>query len=55
MVDGLAEDHGVTLGPDCHSNAALLPRVPPHGLRIVLAGRPHPPVPGDVPQDHPLR
>ncbi|MFJ1934278.1 hypothetical protein ACIOGZ_16690 [Kitasatospora sp. NPDC088160] len=55
VVDGLDEDRGVTSGPDCHSIAALLPRVPPHGMRIVVAGRPHPPVPGDVPADHPLR
>ncbi|GGZ39342.1 hypothetical protein GCM10010387_36850 [Streptomyces inusitatus] len=55
VVDGLDEDRGVTPGPDCHSIAALLPRVPPYGMRIVVAGRPHPPVPGDVPSDHPLR
>ncbi|MFH9754968.1 hypothetical protein [Streptomyces griseus] len=55
VVDGLDEDHGVTAGPDCHSIAALLPRTPPHGMRIIVAGRPHPPVPGDVPGDHPLR
>ncbi|MCC3772063.1 hypothetical protein K6I34_005352, partial [Streptomyces sp. UNOC14_S4] len=46
VVDGLDEDRGVTSGPDCHSIAALLPRVPPHGMRVVVAGRPHPPVPG---------
>ncbi len=55
VVDGLDEDHGVTAGPDCHSIAALLPRTPPHGMRIIVAGRPHPPVPDDVPGDHPLR
>ncbi|MFF8641115.1 hypothetical protein [Streptomyces sp. NPDC015345] len=55
VVDGLDEDRGVTAGPDGHSIAALLPRVPPHGMRIVVAGRPHPPVPGDVHADHPLR
>ncbi|WP_157031897.1 hypothetical protein [Kitasatospora cheerisanensis] len=55
VVDGLDEDRGVRPGPDCHSIAALLPRTPPHGLRLVLAGRPHPPVPGDVPPGHPLR
>ncbi len=54
VVDGLDEDHGVTAGPDCHSIAALLPRTPPHGMRIIVAGRPHPPVPDDVPGDHPL-
>ncbi|POX51653.1 hypothetical protein C3489_19470 [Streptomyces sp. Ru71] len=55
VVDGLDEDRGVTAGPDCHSIAALLPRVPPHGMRVIVAGRPHPPVPGDVPPGHPLR
>ncbi|MFI5527832.1 hypothetical protein ACIA8O_04665 [Kitasatospora sp. NPDC051853] len=55
VVDGLDEDRGVTAGPESHSIAALLPRVPPHGMRIVLAGRPHPPVPEDVAPDHPLR
>ncbi|MET9769216.1 hypothetical protein [Streptomyces sp. NPDC006415] len=54
VVDGLDEDHGVTAGPGCHSIAALLPRTPPHGMRIIVAGRPHPPVPDDVPGDHPL-
>ncbi|MEW2626219.1 hypothetical protein [Streptomyces sp. NPDC048106] len=55
VVDGLDEDRGVTAGPDGHSIAALLPRVPPHGMRVIVAGRPHPPVPGDVHADHPLR
>ncbi|MFE9905010.1 hypothetical protein [Streptomyces achromogenes] len=55
VVDGLDEDRGVTAGPDGHSIAALLPRVPPHGMRVIVAGRPHPPVPGDVHGDHPLR
>ncbi|MFD5562869.1 hypothetical protein [Kitasatospora griseola] len=55
VIDGLDEDRGVRPGPDCHSIAALLPHTPPHGLRLVLAGRPHPPVPGDVPSGHPLR
>ncbi|WP_405902136.1 hypothetical protein [Streptomyces sp. NBC_00656] len=55
VVDGLDEDRGVNAGPDGHSIAALLPRVPSHGMRIVVASRPHPPVPGDVHADHPLR
>jgi hypothetical protein len=55
LVDGLDEDRGVTAGPNAHSIAALLPvRIPP-GLRIIVAGRPNPPVPSDVPEDHPLR
>ncbi|MEV8228415.1 hypothetical protein AB0P41_20545 [Streptomyces sp. NPDC079167] len=39
VVDGLDEDRGVTTGPDGHSIAGLLPRVPPHGMRILVAGR----------------
>ncbi|ANZ42144.1 hypothetical protein BBK82_45645 [Lentzea guizhouensis] len=55
LVDGLDEDRGVHPGPDSHSIAALLPASPPAGLRVVVAGRPNPPIPADVPQDHPLR
>ncbi|MYV55324.1 hypothetical protein [Streptomyces sp. SID3212] len=55
LIDGLDEDRGVTSGPESHSIAALLPRIPPSGMRVVLAGRPHPPVPDDVPAGHPLR
>ena len=55
VVDGLDEDRGVTAGPDAYSIAALLPARPPPGLRVIVAGRPDPPVPDDVPDDHPLR
>jgi tetratricopeptide (TPR) repeat protein len=55
IVDGLDEDQGVTTGPDAHSIAALLPVYPAAGMRIVVAGRPNPPVPVDVSHDHPLR
>lgn len=55
VVDGLDEDRGVTTGADAHSIAALLPAHPPAGMRIVVAGRPNPPIPEDVPADHPLR
>ena len=55
VVDGLDEDRGVTTGQDAHSIAALLPADPPAGMRIVVAGRPHPPIPDDVPGWHPLR
>jgi hypothetical protein len=55
IVDGLDEDRGVTTGPDAYSIAALLPTRPPDGLRIICAGRPNPPIPADVPDDHPLR
>ena len=55
VVDGLDEDTGT--GPDSGvpSIAALLPRRCEDGLKVVLAGRPHPPIPVDVPDDHPLR
>ncbi|MEU5416606.1 hypothetical protein [Streptomyces clavifer] len=51
VVDGLDEDgHS-----DGHSIAALLPKAPSPGMRVVVAGRPNPPVPSDVPDGHPLR
>ncbi|MEV6040879.1 hypothetical protein AB0L65_57915 [Nonomuraea sp. NPDC052116] len=55
VVDGLDEDQGVTVGPDAYSIAALLPVRPPTNVRVVATGRPNPPVPPDVPDDHPLR
>ena len=55
IVDGLDEDRGVTAGHGAHSIAALLPAVPPSDMRIVVSGRPNPPVPEDVPPWHPLR
>ncbi|SCE94023.1 hypothetical protein GA0070564_102173 [Micromonospora mirobrigensis] len=55
LVDGLDEDRGVRAGPDAHSIAALLPARPAHGMRVLVAGRPNPPIPGDVPDRHPLR
>jgi len=55
LVDGLDEDQGVTGQPDAHSIAALLPAVPPENTRVIVAGRPDPPVPADVPPRHPLR
>jgi hypothetical protein len=45
VVDGLDEDCGVRTGPDAHSIAALLPARPPDGMRVIVAGRPDPPVP----------
>ncbi|MDI1460676.1 hypothetical protein QEZ54_06845 [Catellatospora sp. KI3] len=55
VVDGLDEDRGVTLGPDAYSVAAMLPWPLPNGLKVIVAGRPNPPVPDDVPEGHPLR
>ncbi|WP_261569504.1 TIR domain-containing protein [Frankia gtarii] len=54
VVDGLDEDRGVT-GPGARSIAGLLPASPPEGARVVVAGRPDPPIPDDVPPGHPLR
>lgn len=55
LVDGLDEDQGAQSRPGVHSIAAVLPARLPEGLRVVLAGRPSPPVPADVPAHHPLR
>ena len=55
VVDGLDEDRGVTTGPDAHSIAALLPGDLSAGMRVIVAGRPNPPIPDDVPDWHPLR
>ncbi|MFH9608207.1 hypothetical protein [Streptomyces sp. NPDC017448] len=55
VVDGLDEDRGVDAEGGGHSIAALLPATPPHGARILVAGRPHPPIPSDVADGHPLR
>lgn len=51
LVDGLDED----TGPDSYSVAALLPAEPAADMRVIVAGRPNPPIPGDVPDHHPLR
>ncbi|MFF7234552.1 hypothetical protein [Streptomyces sioyaensis] len=53
VVDGLDEDNGAATGRP--SIAALLPRNPPAGMRVVVTGRPNPPLPTDVSYDHPLR
>ncbi len=55
VVDGLDEDQGVRPGSGLASIAALLPRRPPPGLRVLVTSRPHPGIPADVPGDHPLR
>ncbi|MFE6858299.1 caspase family protein [Nocardia sp. NPDC057668] len=49
VIDGLDEDTGDP------SIASLLPRSPHPALRVIVAGRSNPPVPLDVPEDHPLR
>ncbi|MFD3627325.1 hypothetical protein [Streptomyces sp. NPDC058698] len=53
IVDGLDEDQGAASGGP--SIAALLPRVLPAGMRVMVTSRPAPPVPDDVPTGHPLR
>jgi tetratricopeptide (TPR) repeat protein len=58
LVDGLDEDRGWRPGGGSalsHSIAALLPARPPACLRVVVSGRPNPPLPADVRPDHPLR
>ncbi|MFF0613165.1 caspase family protein [Nocardia tengchongensis] len=48
LVDGLDEDRGQP------SIASLLPKRPGPGLRVIVAGRPNPVLPLDVPTNHPL-
>jgi tetratricopeptide (TPR) repeat protein len=55
VVDGLDEDQSAITGPHAHSIAGLLPASPPAGMRVIVAGRPNPPIPDDVPGWHPLR
>lgn len=53
VIDGLDEDTGACV--DGQSIASLLPQQPYPGLRVLISRRWHPPLPGDVPLDHPLR
>ena len=55
VVDGLDEDHSVTIGPHAQSIAGLLPASLPAGMKVIVASRTSPPVPDDVPDWHPLR
>ncbi|MFJ2081313.1 hypothetical protein ACIOBK_02095 [Micromonospora chokoriensis] len=55
VVDGLDEDRGGRVGSGTASVASLLPKIPSHGLRVIVASRPAPQLPDDVPTDHPLR
>src|SRR5262249_7745620 len=55
VVDGLDEDRGGVPGSGLASIASVLPKVADEGLRVILASRPHPPIPTDVPADHPIR
>ncbi|MFG2669051.1 hypothetical protein ACGFY6_33030 [Streptomyces sp. NPDC048387] len=53
IVDGLDED--ADAGPGRKSIAALLPKQPPHGMRVIVSARRSPQIPPDVADDHPLR
>ncbi|MFG2726926.1 hypothetical protein [Streptomyces canus] len=55
LVDGLDEDRGVTTGPEAHSIAGILPPHADSGIRVIVSGRLNPPLPSDVPENHPLR
>jgi tetratricopeptide (TPR) repeat protein len=55
VVDGLDEDRGWDGSPDAHSIAALLPDPAPDSMRVIVSGRSNPPIPRDVPDNHPLR
>jgi tetratricopeptide (TPR) repeat protein len=51
VLDGIDEDQGA----GTHSIASMLPPRPLHGMWVIVASRPNPPLPGDVPDRHPLR
>ncbi|MEU4088749.1 hypothetical protein [Streptomyces aureus] len=55
VVDGLDEDRGSRPGSDLASVASLLPKLCGEALQVVVASRPNPRLPDDVPADHPLR
>jgi tetratricopeptide (TPR) repeat protein len=55
VVDGLDEDRGGRYGSGLASVASLLPKICHDNMRIVIASRPTPELPDDVPADHPLR
>ncbi|WP_089298488.1 tetratricopeptide repeat protein [Actinoplanes regularis] len=55
VIDGLDEDRGAGPGSGMLSVAALLPKSPIGGLRVIAASRATPALPDAVPADHPLR
>ncbi|MEV5960177.1 hypothetical protein AB0L70_00355 [Kribbella sp. NPDC051952] len=55
VVDGLDEDRGVVIDSETYTVAALLPVEPVAGLKVIVAGRPHPPLPAELGANHPLR
>ncbi len=54
VIDGLNEDSG-GVGSDRRSIASRPPSRAPREVRVLVASRPHPGIPGDVKGDHPLR
>ncbi|MER7695685.1 trypsin-like peptidase domain-containing protein [Streptomyces sp. NPDC096095] len=54
VVDGLDEDRSGAAGADQPSIASLLPHEVPRGVQVLVASRPSPGLPDDVPADHPL-
>ena len=55
LVDGLDEDRNADQTSSEPSIASLLPKRRRAGLQVIVAGRTNPPIPTDVPPDHPLR
>ncbi|MEU6866660.1 hypothetical protein ABZ924_25930 [Streptomyces sp. NPDC046876] len=53
IVDGLDED--ADAGPDGPGIAGFLPKDPPHGMRVIVTGRPNPRAPVSLAPDHLLR
>ncbi|MEV6305216.1 hypothetical protein AB0M02_37790 [Actinoplanes sp. NPDC051861] len=55
VVDGLDEDRSHQSATEIPSIASLLPRICEYGMQVVVASRPGPELPSDVPAGHPLR
>ncbi|WP_432016116.1 hypothetical protein [Streptomyces hydrogenans] len=53
IVDGLDEDADVDLKH--RGITGILPKEPPHGMRVIVSGRSNPGVPAGLAADHPLR
>jgi tetratricopeptide (TPR) repeat protein len=55
VIDGLDEDTSRRPGLSLPSIASLLPSRPSLGLKVLVASRPSPELPDDVPEDHAIR
>ncbi len=55
VVDGLDEDTSRRVGLNLPSITSLLPARPSPGLKVLVASRPSPEIPDDVPDDHAIR